>query len=538
MISHMGLGLLIAVGSASYAHADSAADALLGVVAPSAQPQTQVAPGPLVGIQNINLSDPFLMTFFSDWQGKQPLSYETNAWAIRILKGEFAPAAHQWSSIQNHLPENFIESARAAWLYTLWKLDLPQTFVDQWVLFSQNPSFASHRARAVLNQILAGTIDRWMTDHQVTITDEHRPYLERLGASQDLTEMTLHALTKLRRGEEAIPILKRLPAGHALKIPLAQTAVLALARQHKLGEAGQILKTEMEPAIEGLKNPLKLSNHYLQVARLLFQSGALDASESYYVRIPNKAPEFMKAREELTWVYLRKGDIAKLRGELKTLESPVFSEIFAPEVPVVRGVSNLKLCYYDQVEKSLKDFVDQNMKWAKKIEDALASASVPVPLRKDDFVLSAERAVEDRKKEAQRLEVLAGESIRAALPAIGSQMHWDQARKRILSFLEVENKRRDSEYRRQWAGYQVVLREALRKMQFVKVEMMTQVSRYSTTEGGGRDQLNISAATAKLADQDENKNKQMFRFDGVYWPDELFRLRSVAQNRCQERVRL
>src|SRR5699024_6961811 len=123
-----------------------------------------------------------------------------------------------------------------------------------------------------------------------------------------------------------------------------------------LAGAGAVLKRDLEPTLDMNGDPKALASHYLQVARLLYQAGALDAAESFYTRIPNGTPQYLEAREELTWVWLRKGDVAKLRGELVTLGSRVFDDQFQPEVHLVRAISNLKLCYYDEVEQDFRVF--------------------------------------------------------------------------------------------------------------------------------------------------------------------------------------
>src|SRR5262249_32739289 len=151
---------------------------------------------------------------------------------------------------------------------------------------------------------------------------------------------TLQALAALKKGEKGVAALDRLPNTNALTLPLAQTVSLALARKGDLPGAGRVLKLHVEPAMASMRNPHALARHYLWIARLLYQAGAIDGAEAYYEKIPSGTAGFLTAREELDWVWLRKGDTARLRGELATLSLSLFEDKFAPEVYLVRAISN------------------------------------------------------------------------------------------------------------------------------------------------------------------------------------------------------
>ncbi len=77
---------------------------------------------------------------------------------------------------------------------------------------------------------------------------------------------------------------------------------------------------------------------------------------------------------------------------------------------------------------------------------------------------------------------------------------------------------------------QATLKEAIRKMQFVKIELMTQVRSLSSEATP----VNLPPQPQRLSAAAELKEKgdQTFPFDGVGWADELFHLRSTAQARC------
>jgi hypothetical protein len=237
----------------------------------------------------------------------------------------------------------------------------------------------------------------------------------------------------------------------------------------------------------------------------------------------------------MAWILLRKSDQAHLRGGLKALSLSLFADRFSPEVYLVRAISNLKLCYFDEVKKDFDAFISSNRVWAIKITEALAKQDSTEPRSKDWYSLLAEKRIENRALEVKRLEQLGTESVAAVLPAVGEQKHWVNSKNRILALLEEAKKIRADEYRRQWKSDKAELAEAIRKMQFVKVEAMTQMRLLS--------RANVSQESVKVASTDISSLKigksihtssgdQVFAFDGVIWPDEIFKLQSTAQGSC------
>ncbi len=522
--------------------ADKGADALLNSLggAPAVE---QAVPG--ATFVSSELSDPFLVQFFSHVQVERDLPYEARLWAQKVLKKDYVGAAHLWTAIQKHLPGKFEPAARTAYLYCLWKAGVPQTFFDEWVSNLTRKSFLDSPLSLALDQTINPGFDKWLTENAPAISADQQRTLASIDLSRGSHYASLRAWGALRSGEKANDALGLLAADHFLKIPLANTVALALAKKGDLRGAGAVLKQHLEPAIESRKDLKGLSEHYIQIARLLYQAGSLDGAADFYQRIPDGAPNFLQAREELAWVWLRQGDTAKLRGELKTLRSGLFEDHFSPDVYVVRAISNLKLCFYSEVEKELNEFVSTNRRWATKINEALKSEDPPQDAP-DFFTELAKRSTAARKAEAELLESLATASITATLPAVGPQQHWEKAKVRALVALEAAKKQAAEEVRRHWKNRKTILAEAIRKMQFVKVELFSQVRTLSrqqptnATPSGAvsalqRDTDSRLKAQTQVALKAASEGEMVFPFDGVIWPDELFKLTSVAQSRCQER---
>jgi len=366
------------------------------------------------------------------------------------------------------------------------------------------------------------------------VSPEQEALINGLDTSKGLNHATLKAWVATRKPAAATPLLDKLAATHPIRIPLAQTVALSLAKKKDLRGAAGVLKRHLEPALVAKGDPRLLSSYYLQIARLLYQAGSLEGAEQFYEKVPNGAPEYFSAREELGWVWLRLGNTERLRGVLTSLRSSLFDDHFAPDVYVLLAISNLKLCYYDETEKSIQSFVEKNGEWAKKISEALKSADPTAPAKKDLWTSIAEKSYEARMKEAGRLEQLEKESIAASLPAVGMQSQWGQYGKEMRALGELVKKKRAQEYRRQWANQQKILGESIQKMRFVRVELMSQVGALAAESKQAKPSAQVATPSAETK-IDSSDASMVFPFDGVIWPDELFRLRSAAQAKCLQR---
>lgn len=534
------LGLFALSLSSSIALAESGADVLMqsvgGQKGATAANTDSAAPTNWVQLGNVKLTDPFQIQFFSEWQAQKDLPYEVNQWALKVVSEDVRPAAHLISAMQTKIPQSFYMASRAAEAYMYWKLGLAQTFFDRFTNLLSQQAFHDSRLAIALEQTVSKNFDKWLTDNAIAVSSDQQATIAKMDPKRSLLYATLKGWIALRKGLEAKDILPLLPPDHAFKIPLAETAALALARNKDLAGAARVLKEHLEPAIELKKDPKLRSAYSIEIARLLYQAGSLDGAEQFYEKIPNGAPEYLKAREELTWVWLRKGNSEKLRGELATLSSPLFAKQFSPETYLVRSVSNLKFCYYDKVQADIDQFIASNGKWAKEIQTNLEATDPQPSPQSDFFSKQAKAALAKRTEEKVALGRLIEQSIEAALPAVGQQTHWVAARDQMAANEEAAKKALQAEYRRQWKNMHLTLKEAIRKMQFVKVELMSQVRTLTRTDTT-TSKLEGSTLTPsmQLAKKElQEKGDMTFPFDGVVWADELFHLRSTAQARCME----
>ena len=478
---------------------------------------------------SIKLDNPLAVHFYNRWEKIKDPSFQQTRWARLILEKKWEKAAHLWSVTKRSVDDQFAITVRAAYLFALWKLKLGQSFWNEWFEMLRVKRFRNSEAFTALNLSIQEEIQQHFYDWAIEIEATQAEFLFSEITDKHPLYDTIRAHVLLRnvakRLQYAEDLFFRLPDTHPYYVPLAKTLALQFARIGNLGKSGSILK-RMEGHILSSKNPENIASYYLQIARLLYQSGNFAAARSFYQKVPKGSENFLAAREELAWVLLQMGEFGALRGGLQTFRMDIWKDRFLPEIHLVSAIGNLKLCFYSEVKKDFTLFLKKNRRWAKRIEEELKKPNPSKPTQQDFYIKMAEKALSQRLQELKVLEGLAKESLAAALPAVGVQPHWKAARKTMESFVERARKRQAQEYRRVWRSYRFVLQEAIRKMRFVKVELMGQLSQLASSHRKKKLKGNIKT---KLV---ASNSSMTFPFDGIVWPDEVFNLQSVTQGEC------
>jgi len=530
--SWLVLGSLISVS----ANAQSGADALLNSLGTNAVQNSAPSAAIQVGIQNaIKLENAIARQLFTDWSSQQGLSYEANQWVQKFFAGDYENFAHlksaMLSAVESPRTANFRNSIEAAYLYSIYRLNLSQTFFDGWMAAMSNQAFATSQAAYALDESVTNMED-WLTNRKIQVSPVQQALIRSVGFARHPNWLIINAFVVQRKGLAAEEILSRLPVNSSFRPKLSMTVALAYARKGDLANAAKILKVFYEPWMSQSKDPTAGSRYSLEIARMLYQAGSIDGAIQFYQKIPKGSDDYITAREELSWCWLRVGDLAQLRGNLETLNSNLLSDQFRPESLLVKSISDLKMCNYQNVEKSFNLFVKQNQEWAKKIEAAIQSIDSAPPRHIDEYSEFAVDSLKNQNQELASLENFANRSTGVALPAVGKQQHWVNAIQNMKLAMEATKKRQAEEFRRQWKSDRATIQEAIRKMQFVKIELLSQVSQIEGLTK--KDEKNSDVANAAKADP-TNQGDLSFPYDGVVWPDEVFKLRAVTNGQCAEK---
>lgn len=513
----------------TFAEESSKADALLNNVDTKSKKSLNFKPESMKfkvdDLSKIKINDAFVAMLFTEWKSDENLPENIKKWFKSILEQNFEESLKETALIEKNIPAKYEKITSITKLYLLYKVGLSQTFFDGWLKIAQS-NLSTTKEFITLDQTVALTAVDWFYDNAITLSNEDRDVISKLDGSKSLFISTSKVWATLRDGRTGLEYLRSLPAGHKFILPLSTTVILDLARTNQLATAGSIMKNIVEPEVMNSKNPRVLSRYYLLLGRLLYQAKAYDAAEDFYRKIPNSVPEYVQARVEMAWLLLRKNDQENLRGELATLEKDLFKESFLPELHLLWSISNLKLCKFSEVKYDFNNFVSANKKWVSKVNKALDPKNTIENDTYDIFIELYKKANKNLIEEVDQIQKLVDTSDQT----------WSTLFDNLSAKKELSSNQLSNENTRYWNNRKIILSNTVRKMRFVKVEMLTRQAMAKTAALRSNTKKVATNSVVKSNNPElgiRKKNDELrFPHDGVIWPDELFKLKSDFTSRC------
>ena len=454
------------------------------------------------------------------------LEYNTKAWIRDLLDGKNVDAAHNWASVDGVLPERLASLADATYIVLAVNNELFQASFNRLVELLARPTFVNSSAWKALEPELQKVYGLTLSANAITVSKDQEASLNKLPWGGLTGE--LKAFAAVRNGAASEEAIKHLslstPWGHHLYLSAA-------LHQARTGHMELAIATLEDGYKKSTGNKAAQNEISLALGRLYYQTANLKSAEEWYSKTDVQSPEGVSAAEELLWVWLRNGTTDRLRGTANSLKNSVFSTNFMPEALVVKTISDLKLCQFDKAKSDYSDFLTTNREWAKRIDAAQKEDPAVAPPNADWYAIYISRALTERAKELVRAKALAGDSVAASVPAIGRQKHWDTVVQDLSTHVSRLERQQASEYRRQWRNNGVMLQEAIRKMQFVKVEMASQ-SEVGATAHPNSEMAVAEAAKAVKSIDKAGETGWTFPEDDGEWPDERLSMRSTGASVC------
>lgn len=116
----------------------------------------------------------------------------------------------------------------------------------------------------------------------------------------------------------------------------------------------------------------------INLGRMLFAQQKYKDSVEAFVKIPKDHPLWVTALVEQGWAQILNGDTAGAIGNMYSLHSPYFKNVFMPDSFVVRSVGYLNICQYADAYKSLTHLEKTYRPWAAMVEQYIKSRSGPL----------------------------------------------------------------------------------------------------------------------------------------------------------------
>ena len=275
------------------------------------------------------------------------------------------------------------------------------------------------------------------------------------------------------------------------------------------------------------------------IARVQFASDDYKKSELTYLDIPKESFVWPEILFEEAWTSYYLKNYNRTLGKLISYKAPVFDFIFKPEAEVLKALSYMKMCLYEDANKTVDNFYNELLKPSRDLRKFLLSRgkdyryyytlmadheeNKPAPIDILDNILKSIR------KDAAYIEMKS-----ALMASIGE---YNQLRKRPKSSMTsslIKNVRTlADEYRTTLGAYvraglvskYAELYSSFQGMSYIKLEVLAQRKErlYQSDMVQGKKRGDVKYI--------ERNDKQYFwTFNGEFWADELgdyvFALRS------------
>ena len=317
-----------------------------------------------------------------------------------------------------------------------------------------------------------------------------------------------------------------------------------LARDGRYRSIGNFAKSEQEAL------------HYrcmAGVARALYQSKQYREAELWYGKIDIHSIVWPQILYEWAWSYVAQGKYNHALGKLVTYKAPLLDWFLNPEISLLRALSYLQLCLYEDVSKESKYFIKRYGKLGLRIKNLLNSTASG---RRRDFERLFDLGVSSFHsgmfKTRDPLLRMMNKFIQS--PYFVRIAHTDRNVSRELTWMRIRDPQRDrglsgfllgvlnwrKEIARRLGGLYVRERldteyknilKSVKTMDIVKLEMLQNLKKrlqdeninYGTDEFGNK-------VRGSLGKPSIFSNQYFWNFNGEFWVDELggyiFALRS------------
>jgi hypothetical protein len=281
---------------------------------------------------------------------------------------------------------------------------------------------------------------------------------------------------------------------------------------------------------------LKISRDYCIVGtpRALFSQQKFDGAHSGYLDLEKSSYIWPEILFEEAWNSFYLKDYNRTLGKLVTYKAPVFTTIFNPEIDVLRALSFMELCLWEDSKKIVEDFYtkyEKDYEGYKKYIDTMGKDykqyyslvkdntegkiknnailnTTLASVARDPAYLELYSSFNAGRNEIERMKKVGNESLRSALNE-NLKESLNMQRNLIGSYIRGQLQLNAAQIFKAFEDMSYIKLEVLSKR---KTELYENVS--ASNDGNSRSRGNIA--------QLRRTDKQYFwNFNGEFWADEL-----------------
>ncbi|MDJ0761688.1 MAG: hypothetical protein QNJ97_01770 [Myxococcota bacterium] len=95
---------------------------------------------------------------------------------------------------------------------------------------------------------------------------------------------------------------------------------------------------------------------WISLARIYYSTQHFESAMEAWSRIPQESEYYLDALFEESWAYFQVDQLEKALGNIHTINSPYFDEMFYPESLILRAVIYFGQCSYEDAQDAIKEF--------------------------------------------------------------------------------------------------------------------------------------------------------------------------------------
>jgi len=354
-------------------------------------------------------------------------------------------------------------------------------------------------------------------------------------------------LSLMKDPKALLSLFSRLPTKSIERARAGWQLVIAYALANQVEDAAKVLAH----VIKGEPQPVSRDLMDLTAARLLFQRAMYAPAIKYYEKVPKTSEYWTDAQEEMAWSYIRKGEPQNAMAISRSLVTPAMVTQAGAEGFFVHSLSQLKVCDYTGVIKSLGEFskrfkernkvlervaqTSQNSEVSKVVEMlknkkiarhhlGKEAQSLPRMVARDERLYHFAQAQKHLEAEAKAADMVYAKS----LAMTGLQGYFDKLRQTTLNRAHTAAASAQTRVKELAKIESSEIKEILRKLHIVEAEVIQQVSVADRVIEQTRGPANEKKGTTGAKARDVLK----FPAEEEVWFDEIGNYRVNVKKSC------
>lgn len=391
--------------------------------------------------------------------------------------------------------------------------------------------------------------DRLVTKTGVKTFESLPEELLRKSRSPNIRYILAKRLMRRGKNMEALTELSSIPTDHSSYPFVAHLRGTLAALLDKNAEAASYFNEcirASNSAIGDTKSQIQKNQYAINrdyciagVARAQFASQQFNKAELTYLDIPKESPVWPEILFDEAWNSYYQKNYNRTLGKLVSYKAPVFSFIFNPEIEVLKALTYMKMCLYEDAKKTADGFYNELLNPAKDlrtlvltngknyryyynlIADHETGKPAPSPMvdtilssiRKDQAFIEMKGSLTEAINEYNELRKKGSSSLRTNLVR-NTQTVLDEYRSSLGAYVRSGMVTKYSS-----------LYSAFQGMSYIKLEVLAQRKErlYESDVIPGKKRGDVKYI-------DRNDKQYFWTFNGEFWADELgdyvFALRS------------